>query len=246
MREPKRVILESLLIVVIGTAVGLTANAMNPKGLELCRDYFLTGSNHGKRNNSSQPAAGSVPANPGANGNGATQTRPVAGDPEPATTAPDLYAGLSPEIRKKLEHFKLKPIRHEELKSLFENPFYQSGLYMIIDAREDSWYAAGHIPGAYHLDYFLDEQTLDQLYATQVQPFVAIAEKVIVYCNGGDCDDSVNTAERLCFKYMVDPGKVFVYPEGFETWQKAGLPVERGVQNSGDIIQASRPAAGGK
>lgn len=238
MREPKRTILEAVLIAAVGVGVALTANAMNRDGLQLGKDYFLK-SMKPSPDLAKPPRAPQTSQSAGQESVPATQPGTAAS--QAAGSPADPMEGLAPEVRQKLEAFSLVPIRHAEVKELFESPFYPSGLYMIIDAREDSHYEAGHIPNAYHLFYYQEEH-----YANDVVPFAPSAEKIIVYCNGGDCEDSVYTAVLLRDKYMIDPARIFVYPEGFDGWKKAGLPVERGVRGSGDIVQASQPAAGGK
>lgn len=237
MREPKRTILEAVIIAVVGVGVALTANAMNQHGLQLSRDYFMQGKRAQppvRTTSTSQPAQATV-------GSAPSETQGASVATQPATTSQDPMEGLAPEVRQKLETFSLVPIRHAQVKELFENPFYPAGLYMFVDAREDGQYAEGHIPGAFHLFYYQEEH-----YVNDVVPFLPSAEKIVVYCNGGDCEDSVYTAALLRDKYMADPTRIFVYPEGFEEWKKAGLPIERGVRGSGDIIQSSQPAAGGK
>lgn len=226
MRELKRVILEALLIVGVGAGIALTANARNPDGLKLSRNYYPR-----------PPQARSTPTPtpptvtlPSAGATPATQGVDVAPPADPARAA-GPYAGLPDEMRVKLEQFLLLPVRHDEVVELYNDPMYAVDLYVIVDARDDKEYAKGHIPGAFHLYYYQEER-----YVPEVLPAAQGAEKVIVYCNGGDCDDSVHTADLLRSKYMIDPGKIFVYAEGFEHWSKAGLPVETGVRNSGIIV----------
>ena len=48
---------------------------------------------------------------------------------------------------------------------------------------------------------------------------------VVVYCSGGDCEDSHMLAQKL---YFVGFDNVLVYKDGFPDWQKRGLPVTNG------------------
>jgi rhodanese-related sulfurtransferase len=58
------------------------------------------------------------------------------------------------------------------------------------------------------------------------------ADLVVVYCNGGDCDD-VDYAAALLRDAGVPVHKLLVYGSGFEDWSAAGLPLEQGARNSG-------------
>ncbi|HOA74273.1 MAG TPA: rhodanese-like domain-containing protein [Phycisphaerae bacterium] len=236
MRELKRILLEALIIAAAGAAVGLTANAMNVKGLKLFKNHFPPPPTTTKP---TLPDKTTAPARDVAREAGGTtqsaDVQVVATDPAVDSTptpplADDPYAGLAPEVRAKLEAYSLQPIRLDELLKLYEDPLYAANLYVIIDARDDRDYAEGHIPGAFQLFHYRAEQFVDA-----VVPAAQAAEKVIVYCNGGDCDDSVFTADLLRRDHAIDPGRVFVYPEGFEGWKKAGLPIEIGVRGSGII-----------
>lgn len=234
MHEPKRTVIEGVVVVVVGTAIALAANAMNPGGLKLGRDYFFDST---PASSSTQPATTkAAPSEPVQGANPVTQ----AGVVPPA--ADDPFAGLSKEVLEKLKHFGLEPIRQPQVKALFEDPLYASNVYVIIDAREEKEYAEGHIPGAHHLFYYDFEKYVDE-----VLPFIQGAEKVIIYCNGGNCEDSVLTGNELRLpKYQLDPSRILVFPEGFESWHKAGLPVERGIRNSNDIVSESPATEGAK
>ena len=112
---------------------------------------------------------------------------------------------------------------------LFYDPRYQQGLVVFVDARKDDAYQTGHIPGAYQLDHFHPEN-----YIATTLPVCQTAEEIIVYCNGGECDDSENTA-----LFLRDAGipkeKLFVYSGGIEEWLANRMPIEVGSRNSGNI-----------
>jgi hypothetical protein len=38
----------------------------------------------------------------------------------------------------------------------------------------------------------------------------------------------------------MDLAKLLVDIDGFEAWKKAGLPIERGTRNSGDIVGGTK------
>ena len=112
---------------------------------------------------------------------------------------------------------------------LFRDSRYSQGLVVFVDARKDHDYQAGHIPGAYQLDHFHPED-----YIATTLPVCQTAEEIIVYCNGGECDDSENTAI-----FLRDAGipkeRLFVYSGGMEDWTTRHMPIESAARNSGSI-----------
>jgi rhodanese-related sulfurtransferase len=92
-----------------------------------------------------------------------------------------------------------------------------------VDARRSRQYEEGHIRGACSIPTFetalLDER-LDQL-AFEVQP----EEPIVVYCSGGDCQDSHMLAERLWTEGFIN---VLIYRDGYPDWLRMGGAVEEG------------------
>ena len=216
MRETRRVWIEAVVIAGVGVAVAMVANAANPDGLALWVNYFkFAGVPSGPR----PPAAATSPSS-------APQTQPDA-------------ALLDPEVEQAkiiLQNNSIGFIAHDEMARLFHDPWYAQGMFLFVDAREADRYAAGHIPGAFHLYPFTKDEGLKQQAMNEVLQAVQGAEKVVVYCTGGHCDDSIQAAVDLR-EQGVDPGKLFVYVEGIHAWELAALPREKGARNSGDITE---------
>jgi rhodanese-related sulfurtransferase len=84
--------------------------------------------------------------------------------------------------------------------------------FVLLDARGRSAYAAGHLPGAYHLARPLDP---GQVAALPPGP-------VVVYCWGPGCNGAVKAAVDLA--RMGRPVKEMI--GGFEYWVREGHPVE--------------------
>jgi rhodanese-related sulfurtransferase len=112
---------------------------------------------------------------------------------------------------------------------LFHDPGYRRGDIVFIDARDEQHYRAGHILGAWEFDPYYPEK-----YFATVLPVCQAAEQIVLYCNGGDCDDG-ETAAILLRDVGVEGRKLFVYTEGIPEWITNGLPVEIGGRNSGDL-----------
>jgi len=212
MRPAIQSILEFVVITAVGSAIGLAVNGLSGRGVSLTKDYFP--SVHA----ASKPA--SVEARPAA-------TRPATA-PHPQSTDP--YQAAAQALRR----HGLQPISHDQVVALFNDPLYRENVYLFVDSRDDQNYSRGHIPGALQLDHYRIEH-----YINQVWPLCQQALKIVTYCNGGDCEDSQFAATDL-LNCGLDPGRLFVYPGGFEQWKKSNLPVERGQRGSGDIVPGSQ------
>lgn len=116
-----------------------------------------------------------------------------------------------------------------EAEQLFRDPRFAQGLVIFLDARDDAHYEAGHIPGAYQFDHYRAPRFLPT-----VLPVCSVAEKVLVYCGGGDCEDSEFAAITLR-DTGLKADKVVVFAGGFHEWETRALPVELGARNSGNL-----------
>jgi len=95
----------------------------------------------------------------------------------------------------------------------------------LIDARRADEYESGHIPGALrlNLDFFRSGDALDRVLEAGFDP----DHVTIVYCGGGDCEESNRVAEELGF-LSIPFGNVFVIKSGIAGWMGRGMPVETG------------------
>jgi len=209
-RELKRVLLEALVIAALGLAVALLANLVSPRGLSLTRNYFpSSGTTHGKIDGSANSNANAAAA--ATNGSGQSAREIVAA---------------------RLKEKGLQPIDFGEAMELFRDPQYAADLIVFIDARDDRHYAEGHIPGAYQFDRYYPEKHLPA-----VLPVCLSATKIVVYCTGGDCEDSEFAA--LTLKDAGAPlERIVVYAGGMTEWAAKGLPVEFGERRSGTMRSA--------
>ena len=110
----------------------------------------------------------------------------------------------------------------DQATTLFRDPGFAQGLIIFVDARNDEHFQQGHIPGAYQLDHFHPERYIDT-----VLPACQTAQQIVVYCTGGTCDDSLQTAI-----FLRDAGipkeRLYVYAGGVTEWTAKGLPIESG------------------
>ncbi|MCP4593473.1 MAG: rhodanese-like domain-containing protein [bacterium] len=108
----------------------------------------------------------------------------------------------------------------------FSSPDYLPGTsdtrYLFIDARDDEAYEEGRISGAVQVDHYRKQE-----YLPDVLPIVEQVEQVIVYCNGGKCEDSILVAMDL-LELGVPAERILLFKDGWEAWLGAGLDIETG------------------
>jgi rhodanese-related sulfurtransferase len=97
------------------------------------------------------------------------------------------------------------------------------GNVLFLDARRSSVYRDGHIPGARPMSVW--EADIDDKVRQLFSEGRDQSAPVVVYCTGGDCEDSHMLGQKL---YFVGFDNVLVYKDGFPDWQKRGQPVTKG------------------
>ncbi len=185
MRVVAATIGQTILLLVIGGALGLSVNACRGKDkISLSRNYF-------------------------------PPPKPMV---MPTTAPVDVASGPETQPAPKSE---FQELTLEDVIQLYDDPKAGTGEYVFVDARADEPYQNGHIPGAVQCDYYRSEQSLpgvlDRAYG---------ADKVIVYCNGGDCEDSL----LVCREFMnlaVPLEKIYLFRGGWQEWKQSGMPFEQ-------------------
>ncbi len=95
---------------------------------------------------------------------------------------------------------------------------FESGEAVFIDARSDSDFAMGHIPGATNVPSWAVHAELDGLIAS-----IPKDKMIIVYCDGLSCGKSKIVARKLAEKGF---SKLAVYPDGLDGWLGLGKDLE--------------------
>ena len=99
---------------------------------------------------------------------------------------------------------------------------------LFLDARRTSVYEQGHISGA--RTYSVWESDIDEkvnkLFEERSDP-QAQALPIVIYCSGGDCEDSHMLAHKL---WGIQFNNVYVYKDGFPDWQQHGGVVHAGAK----------------
>lgn len=88
---------------------------------------------------------------------------------------------------------------------------------LLIDARPESVFDQGHLPGAVNYPFYSIDDTLDT-----VTSQISGDRPVVVYCSGVACQDSHGLAKRLMATGIKN---IQVYAGGFDEWQEMGFEV---------------------
>jgi len=122
------------------------------------------------------------------------------------------------------EHSKhgYQVLTYEAVAALLEDTDTQAGLNVFLDARNDHSYEDGHIPGAVQCDPYQIAQYWDN-----VAPLLEGALKIVVYCGGGDCDDSIFMCRELLDQDLPKEA-IYLYEGGWKEWTANGGQVEKG------------------
>ena len=87
--------------------------------------------------------------------------------------------------------------------------------FHLVDVREESEYAAGHLPGAVHLGKGVIERDIEKRIPDPNVP-------IVLYCGGGFRSAlAADTIQKMGYKNVLS------MDGGWSGWQQAGNPVER-------------------
>jgi len=150
------------------------------------------------------------------------------------TNASATSAASTNVVAARLRAKGLQVIEHTNVVSLLRDARYVQGLVLFVDARDDRHFQEGHIPGAHQLDHYRPDN-----YLPAVLTACMSAEKIVLYCNGGDCEDS-EFAVIMLTQAGVPADRLFVYAGGITEWKQHGEAVELGGRGSVVMKEAGR------
>ncbi|MCH7813808.1 MAG: rhodanese-like domain-containing protein [Planctomycetes bacterium] len=191
----RSILVQIVVLLVLSTGLGLGFNAARPDR----KNRINLGKDYFKKVVPVTPTAQQVPGRP--------------------NTAVDENGGNDAPADSPREH-GYQTVTFEEAFDVYNHPKYENGLYIFIDARDDDHYAEAHVPGAYQVDHYRVEQYLPDVLLEAMG-----AEKIVVYCNGGDCEDSILVCGDL-YEAGVPREALFLYEGGMKEWQKEGAAVQ--------------------
>jgi len=241
MSNLKRTIIEVCILGVLSLLLAFCVNQVRERGhVKLSKNYFDKGetsgasvSNSDKPSTSAPPAAAPVKneAPKQANAESARQivaetarsTSADAARPAGTNSATTTTAEKASAPAKHLDQ-PYQEVDADQMLALLKDPNTAKGLNVIIDARNDEHFQEGHIPGAiqsfpYEFDRFRDS----------VMNHVNGAAKVVVYCGGGDCEDSIFMCRELV-QAGVPEEAIYLFPGGYTEWTARKFPVDSSTQ----------------
>ncbi len=176
-----------------------------------------------------QPAATAaietVGLNPAAK-NPATKTPAL----PPAAAAPTPHSSLPTPTTKDEDPIKRFPPHPDKayVEIAFADVNWLHGKKVLfLDARRTSVYEQGHIAGA--RPYSVWESDIDEkvrkLFDERSDP-QAQSLPIVIYCSGGECEDSHMLAQKL---WGIQFNDIYVYKDGFPDWQQHGGTVHTGA-----------------
>ncbi|MFT7516640.1 MAG: rhodanese-related sulfurtransferase [Myxococcota bacterium] len=138
-------------------------------------------------------------------------------------SALSLFTNYAPTASSaEIEH-EFKSIDSAELASYLDILFDEQPYVMLLDARSKADYEIAHIPGAHLADHYQQQQYLQPLTAALQQ-----APIVVVYCKGGDCEDSIFLARDLVYRYGLATESLRIYEGGMNDWLEQQQPTTTG------------------
>ena len=215
MQSLKRALLDLGLLGVLSIAIGFGVNAVRERGaIKPTKNYFDKTAQTSPRPKPEipppAPNQSTTPPIPG--------TTPAAADRHDAPKQPKT---APVENTKHLQH-DYQEIDFAEVVKVFQSPATAQGLTLFVDARKSDFYEEGHIPGAVQCDPYDPAAALGVVVARANG-----VERVIVYCGGGDCEDSIFMCREL-LDAAVPYDSIFLYPGGWKEWSANQMPAQTG------------------
>jgi len=215
--QPAGVIIPAVLIVAIGGGIGLADLAMRKDKVKLDRpeppplDLVLPPVKPTPAGKATNPQPASTQTSPDvdvkteATSDPAAAAAPIA---ESARTPPAAPTATPPAALPKGH------ITVPQAAALYDQQAF------FVDSRRKDVYVAGHVAGAFRAD-MVSFKAGDPMWVRGLPKEMIL----VVYCDGGDCDESEHVAQLLNASGF---NAVYVMHDGFPGWKDAGHPVETG------------------
>jgi rhodanese-related sulfurtransferase len=127
--------------------------------------------------------------------------------PAPAPTPQPAPVADSPPTH------DFRTVTRDQVEAMTRDAKFVTRKWLLIDARRPELHHQGHIPGSLQFDRFQPGQNL-----ATVLPACLAAESIVIYCNGGACEDS-HFAARMLRDFGVPTDRIAIYEGGFFEWQ---------------------------
>jgi len=219
--KPAGIIIPAILIVAIGGGIGLADLAMRKDRVKLDRpappplDLVLPNVTPTPAGDPTTPPPASTHASPDVDVKADTTSNP-APDPAPVA-APNVTPTVTPPSAPAATPPAALPKGHitiPQAAALYDQQAF------FVDSRRKDVYVAGHVAGAFRADMVSFKEG-DPMWVRGLPKEMIL----VVYCNGGDCDESEHVAQLLNASGF---NAVYVMHDGYPGWKDAGHPVETG------------------
>ena len=110
---------------------------------------------------------------------------------------------------------RIRETTAREIKERLERP---ERTFQLIDVREESEWAAGHLPGAIHISKGIIERDIEET-------FPDLHTELVLYCGGGYRSAlAADHLQRMGYTHVIS------MDGGFRGWKEAGYPVVHGTK----------------
>ncbi len=220
----KRLIIEIIVIVLFSIVMALVFNALDPEGLdifsepqkeEIVDDDELFGNNtaqNRKPDNKNNLPDKNKSDNDIKNSNNIKDTvrNDSASDSEegePLDVAENKTETALQNENTSVKESEWKTVNYEQMQKIASDESF-----IIIDARSPELYEESRIGNAVNIFPFADNQEtiIEKIFE------LPYGKKIVVYCDGGNCDASHQVAEML---HQFDFKNVYLYTGGWEEWE---------------------------
>lgn len=125
------------------------------------------------------------------------------------------------------------PVLERDISIAQAKALYDSGANFI-DARLREEFLVGHVANS----FLLPSDAFRQATPPEALQYLDSTNTLVIYCGGGACDASHNTAFELMQRGFT---KIHIMTDGYPAWKDAGHPTEVGAP----IYEQAAPAGGG-
>ena len=199
-------LLEIVALLAIAATLALGSNALRRDGLKLSKNYFQ------------KPTPDTRPTTQ--ESRPTTQQSPTTTQVSPTTTRANQPTTNARQADAQEHPFKV--VTFQEALDIVNDELYEMDVCIFIDARNDEQFEEGHIPRAWRLDPYHAH-----LYVNDLEPAARDAERIILYCEGDDCEDAIFAGREL-LEWGIELEKISIYEGGLEDWEANGGPIEKG------------------
>ena len=220
MKRTALTLLEVIALLATAATLALASNALRRDGLKLSKDYFEKPAPH------TQPTTQEVPPSTQQSPPTTQGSPPATRESTPTTQeSPTTTQASQPATnarQRNVEEHPFAVVTFEEALEIVNDELYELDVCIFIDARNDEQFEEGHIPGAWRLDPYHSS-----LYMDDLEPAARDAERIILYCEGDDCEDAIFAGREL-LEWGIELEKISIYQGGIEDWEANGGPIEKG------------------